>query len=113
MDSLDDSNLLTQVEWRVKRRVARAVKVCMSQLRAGGQVSVIPPARCRWWERPPLRKLPTNNKITMIEDKCAGGQLIRWLVSDEWLERPVLCDGKPPSNALGAPCPTNQIANDD
>ena len=97
-----EHNESVQVEWRVKRRVARAVKVCMSQLRAGGQVSVIFLARSRWWERPPLRKLPTHNKMTMIEDKCAGGQWIRWLVSDEWLERLVLCDGKPPSNALGA-----------
>ena len=39
----------------------------------------------------------------MIEDKCAGGEGIRWLVSDEWLEQAVLCDGRPPSHALEAP----------
>ena len=38
----------------------------------------------------------------MIEDKCAGGEGIRWLVSDEWLEQAVLCDGRPPSHALEA-----------
>ena len=64
----------------------RAVKVCVSQLRAGGQISVIHVAQSWWWEHAAQRNLSTHHKITMIGNKSAGSHWIRWRVSGEWLE---------------------------